>query len=185
MIEGRLIVGRYLNFKTPEKRNDGKVEDGFQRLALQTVYIKESKPDEPDLSFTAQWLEYISGLVTEVIQNYYDVLTGPMGGCWVTRYTRRGVKCVGHVGTHFEPDSENSIAAKGAWNKFRASLVTAVTGFEPSAAWEDKMLSMTTHDGMPTVYGLVTTNGEFYSVLILRRLGGFDERLIEGRILGI
>jgi hypothetical protein len=48
----------------------------------------------------------------------------------VSRYWRGGVQCVGHVGAS-DPESNETIAAKAAWNKFRATgAVGAVTGFD-------------------------------------------------------
>lgn len=180
MIEGKLIVGRYIDLSTPPMVNSGPVANGFQRLNSVPLHINESKMAHgffgKKTSTTGgghiakahrnyQWLEWRPGFVSEVVQNHTDVLTGPMSGCWVTRYTRGGQQCVGHVGTEHTRTSDNSVAAKKAWNDFRGLGGGSVSGFNPFNDWQGAYPQMVAgKEGAPKVFGLVTANGEFFSV---------------------
>ncbi len=180
MIQGKLIVGRCIDLMTPVQTNNGAAAAGFQRLNSCLLHINEStrayglfgtKTSTTGAGHVAkahrnyQWLEWRPGFVSEVAQNHFDVLTGPMSGCWITRYMRGGVQCVGHVGTEHSAASPNSVAAKAAWNGFRAGAVGAVTGFNPFNDWVAPYPAMNHgKDGAPKVFGLVTNTGQFYSV---------------------
>lgn len=178
MIEDKLRVGRYINLTIPAQPNGAAVNNGIQRLATVRMHINEStKPGlfGPKTSTTGLghiqknhrnfgWLEWRPGFVSEVATHGDDVLTGPMSGCWITRYTRNGVTCVGHVGTEHTHASVNSVAARTAWNNFRAGAVGAVTGFNPFNDWNGAYPLPQPGEGAAKVFGLVTAAGQFYSV---------------------
>lgn len=180
MIEAKLIVGRCIQIITPAQTNLGAAAHGFQRLNATMLHINESKIASrifgPRTSTVGgghiakahrnyQWLEWRPGFVSEVVEAGIDVLTGPMSGCWITRYMRLGVQCVGHVGTEHSATSTNSIAAKNAWNVFRPGAVGAVTGFNPFNDWQGAYPAMNHGtDGAPKIFALVTAGGMFYSI---------------------
>ena len=195
MIEGKLVVGRYIDLATPKQTNNGVAVGGFQRLNATMLHIDEStrahlfgaKTSTTGAGHIAkahrnyQWLEWRPGLVSEVVQNGVDVLTGPMSGCWITRYTRLGAVCVGHVGTEFTHASRSSVAAKAAWNAFRVGAVGAVTGFNPFNNWHGAYPAMKHgKDGAPKVFGLVTATGAFFSVFTYPQLAAATTIRIAG-----
>jgi hypothetical protein len=45
------------------------------------------------------WLDYSLGRTSKCPIGPYDILTGFMSGCFIVRWTDRGVRYVGHVGT--------------------------------------------------------------------------------------
>lgn len=180
MIEGKLVVGRRIQFMVPAQTNAGVAAHGFQRLNQVFLHINESnigsrifgpKTSTVGVGHIAkghrnyQWLEWRPGFVSEVVQGGFDVLTGPMSGCWITRYMRLGAQCVGHVGTEHAANTANSIAAKAAWNAFRPTAVGPVTGFNPFNNWVGAYPAMNHGtDGAPKVFALVTGAGVFHSV---------------------
>ena len=180
MIEGKLIVGRFLDILTPAQTNDGAAAAGFQRLNHAMLHINQSrrahvlfgsKTSTVGAGHIAkghrnyQWLEWRPGFVSEVPHFGIDVLTGPMSGCWITRYTRLGVACVGHVGTVDSAAHADSVAARGAWNGFAPGAAGAVTGFNPFNDWVGAYPPMNHgKDGAPKIFGLVTAAGTFHSV---------------------
>jgi hypothetical protein len=130
------------------------------------------------------WLEWLPGFVSEVATGGIDVLTGPMSGCWIMLYTRGGVQYVGHVGTEDDPNTANSIAAKGAWNAYGAAAAPgSITGFDPARDWVGPTPAAQGGDviGKPKTYALVTSAFEFYSVVLYAQ----SNKLTRYRIAGI
>ncbi len=77
------------------------------------------------------FLKYIAGAVTTA-SLAGAVLTGPMSGCYLCKYTQNGQPGLAHVGTANSPDSADSVAAKTAWLAFVGLPgVSAVTGGSP------------------------------------------------------
>ena len=80
-------------------------------------------------SFT--FLKYIGGAVTIAPIAAGGILTGPMSGCYLCRYTEGGVN-LAHIGTANDPLSEATIAVKNAWRAFVARpTVTDISGGNP------------------------------------------------------
>jgi hypothetical protein len=112
------------------------------------------------------WLAWIPGIVNEVRPNAMDVLTGPMSGCWITSYLRGGVHFIGHVGTEDDPTTANSIAAKGAWNTWAASVPPgSYSGYKPTADWAGPMPPLQPGETRNKTFALVTQNGDFHIVI--------------------
>ncbi len=195
MIERKLIVGRYLVWNAPAQTNNGAVAAGIQRLNQTLLHINESTRPHlfgPKTSTMAvghvakahrnyQWLEWRPGFVSEVVQNGFDVLTGPMSGCWITRYVRGGGQCVGHVGTEHTAGSPSSIAAKQGWNNFAATAPGVKTGFNPFRAWHGAYPTMDMKtDGAPKLFGVVTGAGLFYTLFTFPQLSAPNTVRIAG-----
>ena len=113
------------------------------------------------------WLDFIPGRITESPLTS-DVLTGPMSGCWITAYKRAGQRCVGHIGT----DSNNPLATtnvKSKWDAFVAGNYTNILGgFKPSVdigAMPPAVLPPAGNDGQFFIFGLVTSDMRFFSIL--------------------
>jgi hypothetical protein len=112
-----------------------------------------------------RWLEWIGGMVSEVPLNGVDVLTGPMSGCWIMRYMRNHVSCVGHVGTVMTPTDQLSIDARNAWNTFSANApIASCTGFRPFNDWVNAFPVKQSNDDAAKIFALVTAAGQFYSI---------------------
>lgn len=74
------------------------------------------------------FLNYCPGYVT-VTPVDTGVLTGPLSGCYVFRYTENGVPKVAHVGTADDPGDERSINAKDDWVQFiKLAKATSIMG---------------------------------------------------------
>jgi hypothetical protein len=185
MIEGKFAAGRVVQIIEPHQAHFGPAAAGFQRMAPSVLHINESNiasrimgpktstaalgahPNVNKAHRNYQWLKWVAGFVSEVPQMGVDVLTGPMSGCWVTRYSRGGMTCVGHVGTESSAVSANSVAAKAAWNAFRATPAGAgATGFNPFRYWTAAggIPGIGAGEGPPKVFALVTSTGQFYSI---------------------
>jgi hypothetical protein len=112
------------------------------------------------------WLAWVPGTVNEVRPNGMDVLTGPMSGCWITSYVRGGVHYVGHVGTEDDPTTANSIAAKGGWNTWAASVpMGSYSGYKPTADWAGPMPALQPGETRNKTFALVTQTGDFHIVV--------------------
>lgn len=110
------------------------------------------------------WLPWRKGLVSEVRPNGCDVLTGPMSGCMILRYTKNGEQYTGHVGTD-SLSPENTAQAKAAWNNFAATAPAgSATGFNPSEYWTGHAPALTKLAFGFKIFALVTGTGDFYSV---------------------
>jgi hypothetical protein len=76
------------------------------------------------------WLDYAPGRTSRLPIGPYDVLTGYMSGCIITRWTSRGVRYAGHVGTiDSRPDVNRPLKRTYAFAMGRDT-----TGFNPLAA---------------------------------------------------
>lgn len=114
------------------------------------------------------WLDYNLGRTSRCAIGPYDVLTGFMSGCLIARWTDRGVNYVGHVGT-VENQPEVNRKVKDA---FARAATGNVTGFNPAAAWDLGDIQTKTRPFRRTpfakIMALVTTGGEFYSIIMLQ-----------------
>lgn len=82
-------------------------------------------------TWSFNFLNYVGGAVTVSFLNN-GVLTGPMSGCFLMRYSEGGVTKIAHVGTANSPASADSIAAKQYWATLVGQPgVSAVMGGSP------------------------------------------------------
>ncbi len=113
------------------------------------------------------WLDYALGRTARIPTGPYDVLTGFMSGCIIARWQTRGVTYVGHVGTITGDATVNRLVKR----TFANSILPGTTGFNPAAAWSaDELMTISKRFNPPrmaVVIALVTTNGEFYSIVML------------------
>lgn len=113
-----------------------------------------------------QWLDYAPGRTARVPIGPYDVLTGFMSGCIITRWNDRGVNYVGHVGT-VEADPLANRTVKRAYG---FAMARTTTGFNPFAAWLADIPGICNRfrpPKVPNICALVTTTGDFYSILMM------------------
>ena len=114
-----------------------------------------------------KWLDYTPGRTSRVAIGPYDVLTGFMSGCIIARWSDRGVNYVGHIGT-LEP--QNNPANRVVKRAFAFAMTRGATGFNPALAWNFNELAQMSNKfrapKVPKICALVTTQGEFYSVVM-------------------
>ena len=181
MIEKYLQLGvRYRWQKPPnvDGPRDGAIVDSIRATAPLT-YIGLGAIVSPALMMTHvstlglqmnmpvqhQWLDYTPGRTARVHIGPYDVLTGFMSGCIIARWTDRGVNYVGHVGT-VESDPAVNRKVKRA---FAFAMTKSTTGFNPAKAWHADIVQLSQRVGkIPNICALVTSSGEFYSVVLFQ-----------------
>jgi len=117
------------------------------------------------------WLDYAPGRTARLPMGPYDVLTGYMSGCIVTRWSDRGVTYAGHVGTiDSRPDVNRPLK-----RTFAFAMTRDMRGFDPLGAWPTHEVAAAANKikpgPVPRIFGLVTTGGAFFSVLMLSMPG--------------
>jgi hypothetical protein len=113
------------------------------------------------------WLVYAHGHTTNRLLASGDVLTGPMSGCLITLCSTTGGRYVGHVGT-VEANYQQNRKVKLT---FANCLPSKATGFNPADAWDfneiqSLMNRFNKPKPKPSIFALVTTSGEFFSILM-------------------
>jgi hypothetical protein len=202
MIESKLLVGRYIKWSDPPARKVSKDTVGiWQQYFSEILSVMEStgvftKTSQlqsgihPKKHRTFQWLTYIPGEITfcQLIPGAqgFDVLTGPMSGCWITVFKRSGELYVAHVGTDIALGTEKNEAIKDSWNDFaKDNPDEVVKGFNPVTAWVGALpkSDQKTEDPRPTVWGLVTATAPYdlYTLILFQQKS--DRTLV--RIAGI
>jgi len=181
MIEKYLQLGVRYSWQKPQNVDgprDGAIVDSIRPTAPLT-YIGLGSVVSPTLMTTHvstiglqmrmpvqhQWLDYTPGRTARIPIGPYDVLTGFMSGCIIARWTDRGVTYVGHVGTVESDPAVNRIVKRA----FAFAMPKGTTGFNPLAAWADEVGALSRRFNppkVPKICALVTTTGEFYSVVM-------------------
>jgi hypothetical protein len=142
------LVGKYLAYEIDQGRTmaTGLPRDSNRFLRNQTVAetvgVYSGTPgannvitmvqDGPAWTFT--YLRYVSGGVT-IVRLPGPILTGPMSGCLLCKYTHNGQDSFAHIGTGNTPQSPETLAVKADWKAFigtlPASNALSVIGFNP------------------------------------------------------
>lgn len=183
MIEKYFQLGVRLQWQKPNNVDgprDGDIVDSIRPTTPMT-YIGLGPIASPTLMMTHvsaigltmnmpiqyQWLDYTPGRTPRLAMGPYDVLTGDLSGCIVTRWTDRGVTYAAHVGTVESDPAVNRLVKR----KFAFFMPKTTTGFNAFDAWANEAAAVARRFNPPKepkIRGLVTTRGEFYSVLMLR-----------------
>lgn len=124
------------------------------------------------------WLDYQPGRTARLPIGPYDVLTGPMSGCILTHWLERGVRYTGHIGTVDNNAETNRVVKR----TFAFAMPKSTRGFNPAGDWSPgEILAImnarrrTGGGGMtPLLFGLITTQGDFYSVLMFSMTQGVN-----------
>jgi len=179
MIEKYLKLGIRFRWNKPQNvigPLDGQVVDSI-RPNTALSYIGLGNPVDPQLMVTHvstmglqmnmpiqyKWLDYAPGRTSRVPIGPYDVLTGFMSGCIMTHWSDRGVNYIGHVGTI---DPKTNPANRVVKRAFAFEMKRGATGFNPAAAWTLGEIQQLGYNKASSVLALVTTRGEFYSVVM-------------------
>jgi hypothetical protein len=126
-------------------------------------------------AITHDWLCYIHGRTAQINSNN-DVLTGFMSGCFIAVWTDGlGARQVGHIGT-VESAPKNQPPNSTVKNTFSAAMPNNVKAYNPADAWNfSEIQALTTkyqnppYDGWWKVMSLVTSNNQFFSILLLKQ----------------
>jgi hypothetical protein len=114
------------------------------------------------------FLQYVAGAVT-VASHQKSVLTGPMSGCFLFKYSDGGPEMVAHVGTANAEDSAATKTAKDSWRHV-ASLrqVSNIAGASPVTVFSFGEISaaMLEPGHTPMVAGYFDRAGPAYSILL-------------------
>ena len=202
MIENYLVPGIRLRWQLPvadtSGAKDGSIVDTPLRVSTMTydgvggkIVGMFNAPNVNQIGLQMRmpiphdWLVYKHGHTPRIRRNR-DILTGPMSGCWIVRWTdNHGSKWVGHIGTV----ESSVIVSAAAKTGFRNAIpgFQKVRGYNPAGAWTPNEIAaqMTKLAGVPThppqlqIISLVTANGRFYSIMMFR-LGYGDEWVVGG-----
>jgi hypothetical protein len=143
-------------------------------------------PGEKSLGLVANmqipftWLAYVKGQTTDINNAPTDVLTGPMSGCLIARWTdMMGGIHVGHVGT-VEVVDRNDFASVTAnrlvKDTFSNFMPVNTKGFYPAQFWSPKEQAQKMKKfkpvTIPRVFALVTAAGDFFSILMAYMVAG-------------
>ena len=206
MIENYFQKGIRLRWNKPGDRGcplDGRSElyrtaptpmtyDGLDNTLINTAF-NANTPASIGLSMRQSiqysWLDYAPGRTAKHRAGSKDVLTGLMSGCWLARWQDRGVTYVAHVGT-----INNKAADDRVKRTFAAEIADnrSVKAFRPSDAWGPndqfplikeqvegaKRAGDKANQGRPGTFGLITSAGQFFSVLMF--MVGNGEWLVGG-----
>jgi hypothetical protein len=123
------LVGRYIDYTVDMGggKANGQVLTNKTSNASVNVYNTGLVRTGPPWTFT--YLKYVLGAVT-VCPLTRPVMTGPLSGCYIFRYTQNGPK-LAHVGTAHTPTDDSTVQAKTAWRGLIANNTTNITGSSP------------------------------------------------------
>ena len=132
------------------------------------------------MSIPYSWLTYSVGHTSKKMLAAGDVLTGYMSGCLITLWTEGGYRYVGHIGT----DDSSPAMSANVKKAFAAYMPRDTTGFDPAAAWDlgeiAPKMARFKNGAEPKILALVTTAGQFYSILLFKLHGSMDEWCVGG-----
>ena len=119
------------------------------------------------------FLKYCAGEVTTCALAG-GVLTGPMSGCYLFRYSSGGGNSVAHVGTDNTPTSPGTIRAKAIWNAMVAVPGNNANGDAPTKTitQNDQIrVSQENQNGLPSLCGYFEGNNA-WAVLFVPAVAG-------------
>ena len=180
MIEKYFMEGVRFAWNMPKAvesgaNRDGKIVDSI-RAATPMTYVGLSDKVAPQLmsthvsafglqmrmSITYDWCDFATGRTARKRLGTHDILTGPMSGCYITRYDSGG-NYVGHVGTVGVPTVDALVK-----QTFGSTMPQNATGFNPFHAWQGDMAAISQKHGKAIQFiALVTTTGGFYAIAMM------------------
>lgn len=105
-----------------------------------------------------------------------DVVTGPMSGCQLGTIMYNGVLHAYHVGTQDGKDTANA-AVKQTFHNYCVAQGIQPTGFNPLRQWNGNYPAAKKGEGREYVYGIITTNGNFYALFTYGEANGQKNRI--------
>lgn len=194
MIESYFMEGVRFSWTMPQAVESGVNRDGAIidsiRVAGPMTYIGLSDVVAPQLMVTPvssfgltmrmainyNWCDFATGRTARKPIAGQDILTGPMSGCYITRYAAGGTNYVGHVGTVGVPSVDALVK-----RKFAAAMPTTATGFNPFKAWHADMAAVSQRHAKAMLFcALVTTTGDFYAIAMMPQGGSAHNEWVCG-----
>ena len=153
MPEPKDFKGKHFNYKldlggTMPEGYDGGIKHDSDRTI--TTHLRNSAGDAHGTPWTFKFLKYWAGAITRTQLNG-PLLTGPMSGCILCRYTKGGHTMLAHIGTANAKDSEATVNVKGAWTKYMADGVTNLVGRKPTSVINEHDVFANVLKGPPVV----------------------------------
>jgi hypothetical protein len=187
------LAGAYLDYRIDQGRTMPTAGLTFDTNGLlphqttaETVQVYRGRrphnnviPMEPDgRPWTFTFLKYVPGAVT-IAPLPGPVMTGPMSGCLLCKYTHNGRQHLAHIGTGDTPQSPETIAVKTAWRAFIGSLpglnsatganAFSVVGIDPASYFSAKEIEAQMLGGkfgkVPQIVGYFN-GGSAYAMLL-------------------
>jgi hypothetical protein len=128
------LVGRYIEYKIDMGGGGGTTDYGqvlTTEIDRASVVVYNTGLVRIGAPWVFYYLKYVPGAVTVAPLQGRPVMTGPLSGCYIFRYTQNGSK-LAHVGTAHTPTDAGTLAAKTAWGGVMADrAVNNVTGSSP------------------------------------------------------
>lgn len=128
------LVGRYIEYKIDMGGGVGTVDYGqvlTTKIDRASVVVYNTGLVRIGAPWVFYYLKYVPGAVTVAPLQGRPVMTGPLSGCYIFRYTQNGSK-LAHVGTSHNATDPGTLAAKTAWGGVMADrAVNNVTGSSP------------------------------------------------------
>lgn len=147
------------------------IYDGMDAELLNSMFHANSLGLNKGSSINFDWLDYKPGHTAKIIHRR-DTLTGWMSGCYICTWTEAGTRYVGHNGT---VDAEGALNDRVRKN-FRDNMPRDARGFSPASAWAPEEISVLGNRFKTIkeakIVALVTTTGEFYSMVIFNMQNG-------------
>ncbi|MEL6912912.1 MAG: hypothetical protein AAFP13_00270 [Pseudomonadota bacterium] len=154
--------------------------DGMDDKVVSPVSIANFSYITKNLNIQHGWLDYAPGRTAVVKMGRNDILTGYMSGCLLATYEAEGARFAAHVGTIDGNAAKNNAVR----HTFGADLAANATGFNPASAWADTEVRAAL-PGLGTrtrerIFGIITTEGAFYSLLLGSLVTAQDEWVVAG-----
>jgi len=170
------LVGRFVAYRidpggTMNLGMQGQLVNGLlpgQTTAAAVAVYTGTPFNNTNAPWNFTFLKYYAGAVTTAPLGGGPVMTGPMTGCYLCKYTQGGAQGLAHIGTANAVDSAESIAVKTAWKTFVArndvSQVTGGTPFDYFTTGEFRA-AMLSPSAIPSVVGYFD-GGASYAMLL-------------------
>lgn len=173
------LVGKFINYKIDQGGTTdmtARLVDGVlpgQTTNANAAVYTGTAPTDPTGKYTVvntntpwnfTYLKYYAGFVTTAPLTG-PVMTGPMSGCYLCKFSQGGLK-LAHIGTAHSLEDAGSIAAKTAWLGFVArGDVTGVTGGSPADYFNTAEIRNAMLGPIPQIVGYFA-GGSAYAILL-------------------
>lgn len=176
MAHPRDFKGKYFNYRLdpgatvqPGTVLDRGIKNGATKVV--TTHLRANAAAPTGQVWNFRFLQYWAGAITRTKINQ-PVLTGPMSGCILCRYTKNGQAYLAHIGTAHTPTDPATIAVKTAWTTYmNAGGVSHIEGRKPTQVIPDlDVIPHVTGGNVPQVWGYFTTT-DAWALLIGQTIG--------------
>ena len=163
------LVGRYIEYKIDMGGGGGTTDYGnvlTTEINRASVVIYNAGLVRIGAPWVFYYLKYVPGAVTVAPLQGRPVMTGPLSGCYIFRYTQNGSK-LAHVGTSHTPTDPGTLAAKTAWGGVMADrAVNNVTGSSPFHCFTALDFQNAVISGLPPIIVAYYTDAASYAMLL-------------------